>query len=63
MQAEHKPDCEVVKQRVYLEADLEKDPTNPYLLGARVEYYEGGDQEVECCTCSAADEYFLVGLS
>ena len=48
---EHAAECPVLAQRRDLLAKLSEDPTNPYLLGALVEYYGMGDQESEGCTC------------
>lgn len=57
---EHAPDCSVTKERADLLADIAaaEDPMCgapagrlAYLRGAVVEYDEGGDQEVENCTC------------
>lgn len=47
----HDDDCQVTVDRAGLLAELAADPKNPYLLGALPEYDNGGDQEVELCTC------------
>lgn len=49
----HDAKCPVSVSRRNLLADLAKDPTNRYLLGAVPEYDHGGDQEVELCECFA----------
>lgn len=47
----HDDGCPVTRDRASLLADLAKDPTNPYLLGAVPEYDGWGDQESELCEC------------
>lgn len=48
---DHQPTCMAVRCRRDLLEDMTKDPGNPYLEGAWVEYFAGGDQESELCDC------------
>lgn len=49
---EHTPECPVTAGRMKLLDDLDARPGDDYLNGALPEYDNGGDQEVELCTCS-----------
>jgi len=55
----HASDCPITYERKDLLDKLSEDPTNSGLLGAVPEYDEGGDQEVENCTCHLS--YWLKG--
>ena len=48
---DHSPECDVHKERRSVLQALADAPSDPYLLGALVEYYGFGDQEAELCTC------------
>lgn len=51
--SEHGLECPVTYWRERLAADLDQasDTDRPALLGAVIEYDDGGDQEAELCTC------------
>jgi len=51
----HAPECAVVRDRAELAERIGFDPDNQVWIGALIENYGGGDQEVECCTCGAVD--------
>jgi len=65
----HKSDCQTLKDRASLAVDLARAIAGQtvvengvtvnvaHLYGAWVEYWQGGDQDLETCSCGAADDY------
>lgn len=48
---DHRPECPVHAERHDLARQIQENPDDPVLRGAWVEYFQGGDQEAEVCTC------------
>lgn len=56
----HLDECPITAERRGLQNLLAADPANEYLRGAEIEYFDGGDQERENCTCGAANDWDII---